>query len=55
MLCILFKKVKAIPPPMIISSTLSNKLLINWILSFTLAPPKITKKGLVGCSKAFPK
>lgn len=31
------RKVKAMPPPMIISSTLSNMLLISWILSFTFA------------------
>lgn len=32
-----FKKVNAIPPPMIISFTWSNMLLISWILSLTLA------------------
>lgn len=31
------RKVKAMPPPMIISSTLSSMLLISWILSLTLA------------------
>ncbi len=31
------RKVKAIPPPMIISFTWSNMLLISWILSLTLA------------------
>ena len=31
------RKVKAMPPPMIISLTLSSMLLINWILSFTFA------------------
>lgn len=31
------RKVKAMPPPMIISLTLSNMLLISWILSFTFA------------------
>lgn len=41
-----FKKVKAIPPPIITSSTLSNRFSISWILSATLPPPKIAKKGL---------
>ena len=31
------RKVKAMPPPMIISLTWSSMLLISWILSFTLA------------------
>ncbi|KAH3688304.1 hypothetical protein WICPIJ_000712 [Wickerhamomyces pijperi] len=50
-----FLKVKAIPPPTIKISTLSNKLSINWILSETLAPPKIAKNGLTGFSKALAK
>ena len=37
MLLSTLRKVKAIPPPMIISLTLSNMLLISWILSATLA------------------
>lgn len=41
-----FKNVKAIPPPMIISLTLSNKFSIKSILSATLAPPKMAKNGL---------
>jgi hypothetical protein len=31
---------------MIISFTLSSKFSINWILSATLAPPKMAKNGL---------
>lgn len=34
------------PPPIIISLTLSSKLSISWILSATLAPPKMAKNGL---------
>ena len=37
------KNVNAIAPPIIISSTFSNRLLINGILSVIFAPPKITK------------
>lgn len=37
MLLSTLRKVKAIPPPMIISLTWSNMLLISWILSWTLA------------------
>ena len=47
------RKVKAMPPPMIISSTLSNMFSINWILSATLAPPKMAKNGCSGLSKAY--
>ena len=35
MLSIIFLNVKAMPPQMIISSTLSNMFSINWILSAT--------------------
>merc|ERR1719318_130413 len=55
MLSIIFLKVKAMPPPMIISSTLSNMLSISWILSATLAPPRIAKNGLCGLSNALEK
>jgi hypothetical protein len=34
------------PPPIIISFTLSNKFSISCILSATLAPPKMAKNGL---------
>jgi hypothetical protein len=51
----IFKKVNAIAPPIIISSTLSNKLFIRGILSAILAPPKITKNGFLGNSRAFEK
>ena len=37
MFSVTLRKVKAIPPPMIISSTLSSMFSINWILSATLA------------------
>ena len=36
------RKVKAMPPPMINSLATSKILVINLILSLTLAPPKIT-------------
>ncbi|KAH3676868.1 hypothetical protein OGATHE_001358 [Ogataea polymorpha] len=55
MLLTILLKVKAIPPPMIRMSTLSSKLSINWILSDTLAPPKIARNGLTGFSKALEK
>lgn len=51
----MWRKVKAIAPPIIISSTLSNRLLISGILSETLAPPKMTKNGFYGVSKALEK
>lgn len=41
------------PPPMIISSTKSNRLLINLILSDTLAPPRIAVRGRAGFSRAY--
>jgi len=49
------RKVNAIAPPIIISSTLSIKFVIKGILSYILAPPKITKKGFLGCSRALEK
>lgn len=49
------KKVKAIPPPIIISSTLSSKLSMRGILSCILAPPSTTKYGFWGYSSAFEK
>ena len=36
------RKVKAMPPPMIISLATSRMLMISLILSLTLAPPRIT-------------
>merc|ERR1719154_23479 len=54
-LSIIFLKVNAMPPPMIISSTLSNMFSISWILSATLAPPRMARKGLLGLSKALEK
>jgi len=42
-------------PPIIISSTLSKRLFIKGILSAIFAPPKITKNGFLGCSKALAK
>ena len=50
-----FKKVKAIPPPMIISLHLSSKFMISWILSLTLAPPMMTRRGLAGFSRTLAK
>ena len=49
-----FKKVNAIPPPIIIVSTFSIKFSITVILSETFAPPKIATKGLSGLERAFP-
>eukprot|EP00128_Syssomonas_multiformis_P008140 Colp12_sorted_trinity150504_noHs@34883 len=46
------RKVKAIPPPMIISSTLSRRFSIRRILSDTLAPPRMARKGRSGFSRA---
>lgn len=40
------RKVYAIPPPMIISLTLSSRFSISWILSATLAPPRMARNGL---------
>ena len=45
-----FKKVYAIPPPINISSTLSNKFSITPILSDTFAPPSIAINGFSGFS-----
>ena len=50
-----FKKVYAIPPPMIKVSHFSNKLEITFNLSATFAPPKMATNGLTGFSTAFPK
>mmetsp|Transcript_32556 Transcript_32556/g.56333 ORF Transcript_32556/g.56333 Transcript_32556/m.56333 type:complete len:219 (-) Transcript_32556:2558-3214(-) len=50
-----FKKVKAMPPPMIMSLHKSSKLKISLILSLTFAPPMMTVNGLAGLSKAFEK
>mmetsp|Transcript_73480 Transcript_73480/g.195277 ORF Transcript_73480/g.195277 Transcript_73480/m.195277 type:complete len:210 (-) Transcript_73480:862-1491(-) len=48
-----FRKVKAMPPPMTMMSTLSKRLSINWILSDTLAPPRIAHTGLPGVSRTL--
>ena len=45
-------KAFAIPPPIIITSTLGNKLEITEILSVTLAPPMIAAIGVLGCTTA---
>mmetsp|Transcript_60200 Transcript_60200/g.99405 ORF Transcript_60200/g.99405 Transcript_60200/m.99405 type:complete len:313 (+) Transcript_60200:1374-2312(+) len=50
-----FWKVKAIPPPMIILSTLSNRFSISRILSDTLAPPKMANTGRDGSFSTLPK
>mmetsp|Transcript_36745 Transcript_36745/g.79610 ORF Transcript_36745/g.79610 Transcript_36745/m.79610 type:complete len:211 (-) Transcript_36745:185-817(-) len=50
-----FKKVKAMPPPTIMMSTLSSMFLMSWILSLTLAPPKMAKTGRAGSSKTLAK
>jgi hypothetical protein len=47
--------VKAIPPVIIILSTLSIRLSISLILSLTLAPPRMTRSGLSGFSTIFEK
>mmetsp|Transcript_8825 Transcript_8825/g.16107 ORF Transcript_8825/g.16107 Transcript_8825/m.16107 type:complete len:285 (-) Transcript_8825:580-1434(-) len=48
-------KVKAMPPPMIMASTLSSMFLISWILSVTLAPPRMAVTGFTGASRTFAK
>jgi len=48
-------KVNAIPPPMIMMFTLSSKFMMSWILSDTLAPPKMPQTGLLGLSKTLAK
>ena len=45
-------KVFAIPPPIIIISTLGNRLEITEILSVTLAPPIMEAIGVFGCTTA---
>ena len=50
-----FKKVKAIAPPINISSTYSIKFNINYILSFNFAPPIIILKGFYGLCKILSK
>lgn len=37
------------------SQTLSNIFIINWILSLTLAPPKMAKTGVAGASNTLAK
>ena len=48
-----FLKVNAMPPPMIISSTLSIMFLISWILSATFAPPRMARNGRSGAVSAY--
>mmetsp|Transcript_25187 Transcript_25187/g.76449 ORF Transcript_25187/g.76449 Transcript_25187/m.76449 type:complete len:256 (+) Transcript_25187:1189-1956(+) len=43
------------PPPMIILSTLSSMFLMSWILSDTLAPPRMASTGFMGASSTLPK
>mmetsp|Transcript_62987 Transcript_62987/g.146678 ORF Transcript_62987/g.146678 Transcript_62987/m.146678 type:complete len:279 (-) Transcript_62987:124-960(-) len=50
-----FRKVYAMPPPMIILSTLSSIFMMSWILSLTLAPPKIANTGFAGVSRTLAK
>mmetsp|Transcript_18229 Transcript_18229/g.35665 ORF Transcript_18229/g.35665 Transcript_18229/m.35665 type:complete len:200 (-) Transcript_18229:417-1016(-) len=50
-----FRKVKAIAPLMIISSTLSSMLRIALSLSCTRTPPKNARQGLAGLSSIFEK
>ena len=50
-----FKKVKAMPPPMISVSHFSRRLEITFNLSATFAPPKMATKGLTGFSTALPR
>ena len=50
-----FRKVYAIPPPIIRESTLFSRFSINRILSLTFAPPIIARRGLFGFSTALPK
>merc|ERR550539_2327526 len=51
----IFLNVKAMPPPMIISSTWSSMFSISWILSATLAPPRMARNGLSGLLRALEK
>mmetsp|Transcript_111925 Transcript_111925/g.316302 ORF Transcript_111925/g.316302 Transcript_111925/m.316302 type:complete len:363 (+) Transcript_111925:164-1252(+) len=48
-----FKKVYAMPPPIIIIFTLSSIFLMSWILSLTFAPPRIAKTGRLGVSRTL--
>ena len=47
-------KVYAMPPPMMMVSALSSRLLMTAILSLTLAPPSTATKGRLGSSRALP-
>ena len=40
---------------MIIILTLSNMFLMSWILSLTLAPPRMAQRGRAGLSNTFAK
>mmetsp|Transcript_62985 Transcript_62985/g.146669 ORF Transcript_62985/g.146669 Transcript_62985/m.146669 type:complete len:211 (+) Transcript_62985:279-911(+) len=50
-----FRKVYAMPPPMIILFTLSNMFMMSWILSLTFAPPRMASTGFTGLSKTLAK
>mmetsp|Transcript_12259 Transcript_12259/g.18476 ORF Transcript_12259/g.18476 Transcript_12259/m.18476 type:complete len:211 (-) Transcript_12259:1-633(-) len=50
-----FRKVYAMPPPMIILLTLSSMFMMSCILSLTLAPPKMARTGLAGLSRTLAK
>mmetsp|Transcript_50715 Transcript_50715/g.134101 ORF Transcript_50715/g.134101 Transcript_50715/m.134101 type:complete len:231 (-) Transcript_50715:814-1506(-) len=50
-LLVTLRKVKAMPPPMIILSTLSSMFSMSRILSDTLAPPRMARTGLTGVSR----
>jgi hypothetical protein len=49
------RKVKAMPPPMMILSTLSHMFLMSRILSDTLAPPRMASTGFAGASSTLEK
>mmetsp|Transcript_44070 Transcript_44070/g.91056 ORF Transcript_44070/g.91056 Transcript_44070/m.91056 type:complete len:293 (-) Transcript_44070:268-1146(-) len=51
--CSTLMKVKAMPPPMIMMSTLSRRFMISWILSLTFAPPRMASTGFAGLSKTL--
>ena len=50
-----FLKVKAMPPPMMISSALSSRLLMSGILSAIFAPPRMASSGRFGLSSTAAK
>mmetsp|Transcript_4754 Transcript_4754/g.12016 ORF Transcript_4754/g.12016 Transcript_4754/m.12016 type:complete len:231 (+) Transcript_4754:466-1158(+) len=48
-----FRKVNAMPPPMIILSTLSSRFSMSRILSLTFAPPRMASTGFTGVSRTL--